>query len=121
VSYYEQEVLENEAKLKDMQAATDKYDEYDIKRFKQVLDESYMMIPDSNTRCRQGRDDLQQFIEQLQDQSDEKSQAALQSEWYSTAAQLLLKQQQAPEGHDANETEDVQATNVDDLAEGEAF
>jgi len=126
VDYYHKEVQENEEKLREMQADTDKYDSYDIKRFQQVLDESHMMIPDSQKRYQQAVDDLQQFVQQLQLQQqqqesssqndgEQKTGGVLSGEWYE-AAQEFLQQEPA-----AATEETVVATNVDDLKEGEAF
>jgi tubulin-specific chaperone A len=56
VAYYEKEVKENEEKLQGMKEA--KKDAYDIKKFEEVLGESYMMIPDSKARFQQSLEEL---------------------------------------------------------------
>lgn len=116
MAYYEKEVQENEAKLHEMTQQPEKYDEYDVKRFRQVLDESYMMVPDSKTRCQQALDDLKLFVQQLHDNEQDK-----QSEWYPTALDIL-KQYGIHQTSTEQEKEDaVATTNVDDLVDGEAF
>lgn len=91
-----------------MKADSDKYDEYDIKRFQQVLDESFMMVPDSQKRFKNAIQDLEMFIEELkkEESSSEIAKAALEGEWYNTAQAVLLVQIQ---------------TYVDDLGDDEAF
>lgn len=37
-------------------------DKYDIKKFQEVLDESIMMIPDSENRMKKAAEDLEVFI-----------------------------------------------------------
>jgi hypothetical protein len=109
-----------------MQADNTKYDVYDIKRFQQVLDESYMMIPDSQNRFQQSLLDLQNFVDELSNTADDSpdddatKQAALDGEWYATAVEILKKDPQGGQKKD-KDTEDASTTNVDDLAEGEAF
>ena len=114
MAYYHQEVQENEAKLAEMKASSD-VDEYDIKRFQQVLDESYMMVPDSEKRFQQSIEDLEKFVEQI---LQDKSQEVVEGEWLSTAQALLQDQKDKVEqGIDSSTPQ----TNVDDLAAGEAF
>ena len=106
VAYYEKEVLENEAQLEDMKAKNQ--DPYDIKKFQEVLDESYMMIPDSKGRLKQALEDLQSYTETSEVES-------LQSnEWFIQAKDLLTKELEVPD--DA-----LVETDVTDLQEGEAF
>lgn len=81
VAYYEEEVIENEAKLKDMQHDSSK-DKYDVKRFEQVLSESYMMVPDSKKRLQYALDDLSDFIRD-HDELDKNG------EWFALAEQIL--------------------------------
>jgi tubulin-specific chaperone A len=110
VAYYEQEVKENEATLEEMKAA--EKDPYDIKKFKEVLGESYMMIPDSKSRLEQTLTDLGEYIE-----SPEVVDKNLKSdEWYLQAQDLLTKQKEEAGADDA-----VKETDVADLKEGEAF
>ena len=64
------------------------------------------MIPDSENRYQQARLDLEEFLQGLDD-------SLMENEWYAVAQELL-----DAKGGDAGE---VATTNVDDLAEGEAF
>lgn len=82
-------------------------DEYDVKRFQQVLDESHMMVPDSKRRLNESLQDLEHLLEASN--NDLKS-----SEWYCQARDIL--NQNAIEG-EAVTTE----TNIDELVDGEAF
>jgi tubulin-specific chaperone A len=109
VSYYEQEVKENEGQLAEMKA--EKKDPYDIKKFEEVLGESYMMVPDSKSRFEQTLRDLASYVESSEVE-DHKS-----NEWYIQAKDLLAKEL---ERLDKAEDE-VKETNVDDLEEGETF
>jgi tubulin-specific chaperone A len=127
VSYYHKEIQENEARLADMKADTSKFDAYDIKRFQQVLDESYMMIPDSQRRYQQSLQDLKNYILELKDNvtdddstSSEAKKDALAGEWYE-ASQLLLEQQEQGHMNEAEPAPTTLQTNLDDLIEGEAF
>lgn len=65
------------AKMKDEQK-----DEYDIKKFQEVLDESIMMIPDSETRLQKALDDLKEFM-------DGDSCKELNGEWVNKAQSML--------------------------------
>ncbi|KAL3927751.1 MAG: hypothetical protein SGBAC_012954 [Bacillariaceae sp.] len=81
VDYYHKEVKENESKLEDMKSA--KRDPYDIKKFQEVLDESYMMLPNSKTRLQRSLQDLATFLEN----SD--TDALTSSQWHREAKDLL--------------------------------
>lgn len=107
--FYEREVKENEGKLAEMKAANK--DPYDIKKFEEVLGESYMMVPDCKGRLKQYLQDLATYAESSEVE-DLKS-----NEWYIQAQELLAKER---ERYDSPEDE-VKETNVDDLEEGEAF
>lgn len=104
VSYYEKEVKENEAKLAKMKE--DKADSYDIKKFEEVLGESYMMIPDSKARFEKSLEELSLFLD---------TNTLEEGEWVSTA-QSILKENGVSSG-----TTGEAGTNLDDLKEGEAF
>lgn len=80
VQYYKDEVKENEMKLAKMKE--EQKDEYDIKKFQEVLDESIMMVPDSETRLEKALDDLKQFM-------DGDSCKELNNEWMDKAQALL--------------------------------
>ena len=109
VAYYEKEVLENEAKLEEMKA--EKRDPYDIKKFQEVLDESYMMIPDSKGRLKQSLEDLASYTDSSEVE-DLKS-----NEWYIQAKELLTQEKERLDNLDDR----VAETSVADLQEGEAF
>ena len=108
-AYYQQEVKENEAKLQNMK--DQQKDPYDIKKFEEVLGESYMMIPDSQKRLQKSLEDLSLFLDT---QSDDSSNPLDGSEWLSTARELL-------EDNLKKEDKDVETTNVEGLEDGEAF
>lgn len=110
VTYYGQEVKDNEAKLEQMKA--ENQDPYDIKKFQEVLDESYMMIPDSKSRLKQSLQDLASYVDSS-DVEDVKS-----NEWYAQAKDLLVKEQKR---WDSNPDDGLVETNVSDLKDGEAF
>jgi hypothetical protein len=120
VAYYKKETLENERILQEMKEDTTK-DSYDIKRFQAVLNESYMMIPDSTKRLQQTADDLTEFLSQQQQQQ----QVDTAGEWYQTAQDFLKEHQSATAAASSSEKSDKQdtpeTTNVDDLAPDEAF
>lgn len=94
VAYYQQEVLDNQQKLKDMklqQTPNGKYTVFDIKKFEEVLDESHMMIPDSTRRLQDAVKDLETFFEPAAaTASNSNDEAALKgSEWYEPAMALI--------------------------------
>ena len=110
VNFYKEEVKQNEAKLAEMKASNQ--DAYDIKKFEEVLGESYMMIPDSSTRLKQTLLDLASYIES-NDMTDELK----SKEWYQQAVELLEKERSRYE----DRGEVLEETRVDDLGEDEAF
>ena len=60
VAAYEKEAQEQEAKVQGMKA--EGKDPYDIKKQEEVLQESYMMIPDSKARLAAAVEDLKAFL-----------------------------------------------------------
>lgn len=60
VAAYEKEAQEQEAKVRAMKE--DGKDPYDIKKQEEVLQESYMMIPDSKARLAAAVEDLKAFL-----------------------------------------------------------
>ena len=82
-------------------------DTYDIKLFQQVVDESCLMVPDSERRLASAVEDLQEFVDEHK---------SLDGEWMEAALSLLVGQgkKSAMEGA-------VHETNIDDIADGEAF
>lgn len=108
VSSYEREVIENEKKLEEMKTDSSK-DEHDIKYFKQVLAESYMMVPDSKKRLDHAFLELSDFLREYGNEiSDD-------SEWYSISRTIL---QSNVREYTTNNTV---STNVDNLADTEIF
>jgi len=117
-AYYQQEVKDNERKLEEMKNC--KKDPYDIKRFEQVLAESYMMVPDSSKRLQQALEDLASFVQSAINGEQAVDEAG---EWFVTAKQVLKDhyQQSKKDTNEAPGADAVVETNVDDLAIGEAF
>ena len=85
---------------------------HDIKKFKEVLGESYMMIPDSKNRYEQALSDLAAFIN-----SDEVEGLGA-DEWFLQAKELLKTENISVEKDNADIVEE---TDVADLPKGEAF
>uniref|UniRef100_A0A6V2H5K8 Tubulin-specific chaperone A n=2 Tax=Ditylum brightwellii TaxID=49249 RepID=A0A6V2H5K8_9STRA len=106
--YYEKEVKENEGKLAKMKA--DGRDPYDIKKFEEVLGESYMMVPDSKARLKKALEDLSLFLKNNSNVLDP------ESESMSEAKSIV-----ATHSENDKETNDVDETKLDDLEEGEDF
>ena len=84
-------------------------DPYDIKKFDEVLGESRMMVPDSTRRLAAAVEDLQAYLA-------ENNSTFTDNEWMGIATDILEKEKELL----SNEEGGI-ATNVDDLAEGEAF
>jgi len=80
-------------------------DTHDIKKFREVLDESLMMVPDSEQRLAQALQDLNDFVEST----------SVTGEWYTKAQEILR------EHADSNNGNDVVVETKVDLAEGESF
>lgn len=111
MSYYKEEVKENEEKLAGMKA--NNKDPYDIKKFEEVLGESYMMVPDSSARLKQALQDLAAYVME----SPEVTEELHSNEWYIKATELLEKERDRyEEGNDQ-----VEETKVDDIQDGEVF
>ena len=93
-----------------MQAMKDaNRDPYDIKKFDEVLGESRMMVPDSTRRLAAAVEDLQAYLA-------ENNSTFTDNEWMGIATDILEKEKEL-----LSKEEGGIATNVDDLAEGEAF
>lgn len=87
---------------------------FDIKKFGEVLEESHMMIPDSNNRLEQALTDLATYVESAEAQKD--------NEWYVMAVELLKENKNTNSQTRKNIDEDiVEETDVSGLQEGEAF
>mmetsp|Transcript_24149 Transcript_24149/g.35296 ORF Transcript_24149/g.35296 Transcript_24149/m.35296 type:complete len:141 (+) Transcript_24149:121-543(+) len=109
-TYYKKEVQENESKLSKMKSES--ADPYDIKKFEEVLGESYMMVPDSEARLNKSLEDLSIFLDKHSDELDQNE------EWFATGKDILSKHSAI---NKVNRTDDVDETNVDGLTEGESF
>lgn len=107
-AYYRKETEENEATLVKMRADATK-DTYDVKRFEQVLSESQMMIPHSHASLQRNLRELQEMV------------AAHDGEIHSGGEALRLAMDVLEKETDRNGAEVGEATNVDDLKDGEAF
>ena len=118
VAYYKQEVKDNETKLEEMKNGNK--DPYDIKQFEKVLAESYMMVPDSEKRLALALEDLHSFMNNNSEdgQPDTSKAVDKKGEWYRTADNLLRENFSSGIGDNDQE---AAVTNVDDLADGEAF
>ena len=95
-------------------------DQYDIKKFQEVVGESQMMIPDSISRRDKALDDLREFVTLLK--KEETGNAALMDcEWMSEAGNILgLSDEDVKVGLGGG-GDAVAETSVDGLEEGEAF
>ena len=112
VEYYKKEVKDNKAKLAAMK--DEKKDPYDIKKFEEVLGESYMMVPDSENRFQKSLEDLSQFLKSGD------YQGTGTSEW-ETIAKEMLKLHLTGYDETAGAEPDVLETDVTDLKDDEAF
>jgi len=68
VACYEREVVANEARVQKMR--DDGKDPYDIRKQEEVLQESYMMIPDSKTRLEATLVELNGCVEECKDDAE---------------------------------------------------
>ncbi|KAL3826778.1 hypothetical protein ACHAXA_000604 [Cyclostephanos tholiformis] len=144
-AYYEDEVVENESKLERM-INDGGYDKHDIKKFREVLSESHMMLPDSARRRDDALADLREYVSMLMrkgrrgrvddDDDDDDDDGGgggrdalddlMTCEWMEEARKILAGSVLDEEGGgDASvvddEGGDFETTAVDDLAEGEEF
>ena len=115
--------MDNEAAWKAVQADPSK-DDYDAKRFQDIWEESVRMVPDAERRLKQAVQDLAAHVQQQEHSMEEQqpeAAATAESEWLPVAKELL--QTHLPTSQSTAETGGVggETTNVDDLAEGEAF
>mmetsp|Transcript_30637 Transcript_30637/g.30963 ORF Transcript_30637/g.30963 Transcript_30637/m.30963 type:complete len:93 (+) Transcript_30637:219-497(+) len=86
-------------------------DHYDVKKFQEVLDESYMMIPDSRARYEKGLDELHSFMK-----SNEEI-LANDGDWISVARDFLNENNRELIGVD----DECPKTVINDLKDGEDF
>ena len=102
VAFYVEEVKENEKIVESMKLDSSK-DEYDVKRYEQVLAESYMMIPDSQKRLQNAIEDLDGFL-------TDSSELDETSEWFIQAKQILKES-----NNDTKQDFDVHTIVSDDI------
>jgi tubulin-specific chaperone A len=91
VASYEKEVLTNEARVQKMR--DDGKDIYDIRKQEEVLQESYMMVPDSKGRCETAIAELANVLEEFSD--DQELDAALVKEAKELVESQQLQQESA--------------------------
>jgi tubulin-specific chaperone A len=91
VASYEKEVLTNEARVQKMR--DDGKDIYDIRKQEEVLQESYMMVPDSKARCEAAVAELAAILEEAA--NDQEADAALVKEAKDLVEADRLKQEAA--------------------------
>jgi len=118
---YKQEVRDNTATLDTM--IREGRDFYDVKKFREVLGESEMMVPDSESRLQQAVTELQRFLSENESVDPSFS----EGEWYNAAQQILdectnIAATATPAGHnDDNWQQGRIQTEVVDLAPDEVF
>lgn len=81
MDFYGNEVTENEQKLQEM--IDQARDPYDIKKFREVVGESRMMVPDAKKRLEQSLEDLKEFLASTS--------STLEGEWSETARTILAE------------------------------
>lgn len=107
---------ENEAKLQQMK--DENKDQYDIKKFQEVVGESQMMIPDSISRRDKALEDLKEFVALLK-KDESGNDELMKCEWMVEANKIVGvgDSDSKVDGNDG----DVAETAVEGLADGEAF
>eukprot|EP00527_Entomoneis_sp_CCMP2396_P004120 CAMPEP_0198151436 /NCGR_PEP_ID=MMETSP1443-20131203/55546_1 /TAXON_ID=186043 /ORGANISM="Entomoneis sp., Strain CCMP2396" /LENGTH=140 /DNA_ID=CAMNT_0043817087 /DNA_START=163 /DNA_END=585 /DNA_ORIENTATION=- len=113
VEYYTKELKDNEDQLQGMKDGN--RDPYDIKYFEEVVGESRMIIPDSNRRLGAAVQDLANLMESAAESSEPEVQLT-DEEWIATAKNILEQEKEF-----VTQEEAALSTNVDDLADDEAF
>jgi tubulin-specific chaperone A len=120
-AYYKNEVKENQEKLDEMILSGK--DPYDIKKFREVLGESEMMVPDSTTRMLRSVEDLRNFVRECNEVDGGEDLRG--SQWYEAAMQILDDQGAASrdprDAHGEQQTQPRVETNISELAQGEIF
>ena len=108
----------NEKKVDEMKCDVTK-DIYDVRRYEDILNESYMMVPDASKRLQLAITDLSSYVSTNDHLLD------LSGSWYPTAQAILLDNQNAvvdkQYGVTSYTTNSVLETRIDDLADGEVF
>lgn len=118
VEHYKNELELSERKVEEIKRDSSK-DIYDVRRYEDILNESYMMVPDALKRLQLAIADLSSFI------SNNNTLLENSGSWYQTAQAILVDNQDAvidkQYGVTSNSTISFLETRVDDLADGEAF
>eukprot|EP00977_Amphora_coffeiformis_P002268 scaffold426_cov219-Amphora_coffeaeformis.AAC.30 len=121
VAHYRQEVTENEMKWKQIEADPTK-DEYDAKRFRDIWEESVRMVPDAERRLQSTREELAALVHTHFDGNEGDPD---ENEWLPIAREMVGSDESSMDrkdrGTNAGGGAGGEVTNVDDLAEGEAF
>jgi hypothetical protein len=113
LKYYEKELADNESRVQEMNdnVANGTHLEADVKRFGLVVEESRMIIPNTEKRLCDALNELSVAVRIFNDLMPQQSNNA----WLLQATKLLNDQHQL----DKDVVQIV--TNVDDLADGENF
>ena len=90
-------------------------DQYDIKKFQEVLSESHMMIPDSICRRDKALSDLKDFLAVLEGEE------LAENEWMIEAKNMLNAAGLNSDKMEKEAGVDVAETPVEGLTDGEAF
>ena len=119
VEHYKDEVQISEKKVDEIKRDVTK-DIYDVRRYEDILNESYMMVPDASKRLQLAIADLSSYI------SSNNSVLDATGSWYLTAQAILVADSQdAVAGKQyiitPSSMAPVHETPTDDLADGEAF
>ena len=123
VKHYQKEVQDNEAQWKGIESDPTK-DAYDAKRFRDIWEESVRMVPDAERRYQAALQDLSAHVQQYFSQACTDG----DNEWLVVARQILATTTSSNSQSTTEQDEKTapggvggEATNVDNLAEGEAF
>jgi len=65
LSYYEKEKANQVEKIHGMRAQPEKFDEYDIRKQEEVLQETEVMLPDSQTKVHEAKQELIMIMKQI--------------------------------------------------------
>jgi hypothetical protein len=118
VAHYKNELQTNEMKVDEIKRDASK-DKYDVKRFEDILNESYNMVPDSTKRLQAAMEDLSSYLTNNNTALDPLG------PWYQTAKLLLQDNQNSTTETQSSSTpisiSHAIETRLDDLVDGEAF
>ena len=117
-------MIENESKLASLKE--EKWDPYDIKKFEEVLGESYMMVPDSESRLKKSLEDLDHFLasdEFLNSENGNRSGGGESTSAWEQKARNILKESltKIPQANENSAAFEVKETDVSGLKDNEAF